>query len=65
MQIGIDKCVMLAMKKGKMVKSDGIQLLNDKVIKSLEERESYKYLGVLEADEVMVSEMNDKVKKEY
>ena len=65
MQIGIDKCVMLAMKKGKMVKSDGIQLLNDKVIKSLEEGESYKYLGVLEADEVMVSEMSDKVKKEY
>ena len=65
MQIGIDKCVMLAMKKGKMVKSDGIQLLNDKVIKSLEEGESYKYLGVLEADEVMVHEMNDKVKKEY
>ena len=65
MQIGIDKCVMLAMKKGKMAKSDGIQLLNDKVIESLEEGESYKYLGVLEADEVMVHEMNDKVKKEY
>ena len=65
MQIEIDKCVMLAMKKGKMAKSDRIQLLNDKVIKSLEEGESYKYLGVLEADEVMVNEMNDKVKKEY
>ena len=35
-----------------------------KVIKSLE-RESYKYLGVLEADEVMVNEMKDKVKKEH
>ena len=35
---------------------------NDKVIKSLE---SYKYLGVLEADEVMVNEINDKVKKEH
>ena len=56
---------MLAMKKRKMVKSDGIQFLNDKVIKSLEEGDSYKYLGVLEADEVMVNEMNDKVKKEY
>ena len=41
-----------------------IQLPNDKVIKSLEEGESYKYLGVLEANEVMVSEMKDKVKKE-
>ena len=35
-----------------------------KVIKSLE-GESYKYLGVLEAGEVMVNEMKDKVKKEY
>ena len=37
MQFGIDKCAMLVMKKGKMVKSDGFQLPNDKVIKSLEE----------------------------
>ena len=36
-----------------------------KIIKSLEEGESYNYLGVLEADDVMVNEMKDKVKKEY
>ena len=65
MQFEIDKCAMLVMKKGKIVKSDGIQLPNDKVIKSLEEGESYKYLGVLEADVVIVNEMKDKVKKEY
>ena len=55
------------MKKRKIVKSHGIHLPNDKVIKSLEEGESYKYLGVLEADEVneMVNEMKDKVKKAY
>ena len=47
------------------MKSHGIHLPNDKVIKSLEEGESYKYLGVLEADEVMVNEMKDKVKKDY
>ena len=47
------------------MKSDDIQLPNDKVIKSLEDKESYKYLGVLEADEVMVNEMKDKVKKEH
>ena len=51
------------MKKIKLVKSDGIQLPSDKVIKSQEEGESYKYLGVLEADEVMVNEMKHKVKK--
>ena len=53
------------MKRGKIIKLDGIELPNDKVIKSLEEGESYKYLGVLEADKVMVNEMKDKVKKEY
>ena len=35
---------------------------NDKVIKSLEEGQSY---SVLERDEMMVNEMKDKVKKEY
>ena len=65
MQFGINKCAILVMKKRKIVKSHGIHLPNDKVIKSLEEGESYKYLGVLEADEVMVNEMKDKVKKAY
>ena len=44
--------------------SDGIELPNVKVIKPLEGGESYKYLGVLEAREVMVNEMKDKVRKE-
>ena len=44
--------------------SDGIELPNVKVIKPLEGEESYKYLGVLEAREVMVNEMKDKVRKE-
>ena len=65
MKFGIDKCAMLVIKKGKIVKSHGTQLPNDKVTESLEEGESYKYLGVLEAVHVMVNEMKDKVKKEY
>ena len=52
-QFAIDKCAMLVMKKGKIVKSDDIQFPNDKVIKSLEEGESYQYLGVLEVNEVI------------
>ena len=61
----IDKGAMLLMKKMKIVKSDGIELPNEKVIKLLEERENYKYLGWLEADEVMVNKIKDKVKKKY
>ena len=63
MKFWIDKGDMLVMKKMKIVKSDGIELPNEKVIKLLEERESYKYLGLLEADEVMVNKIKDKVKK--
>ena len=64
MEFGIDKCAMLVMQKRKIEKSYGIPLPNDKVIKSPEKGESYKHLGVLEADEVMVNEMKDKVEKE-
>ena len=35
MEFGIEKCAMLVMEKGKIVKSVGIELLDGKVIKSL------------------------------
>ena len=51
--------------KGKIVKSDSNELHNEKAIKSPEEGESHKYLGVLETDEVVVNEMKNKMKKAY
>ena len=44
MEFGIEKCAMLE----KIVKSVGIELPVGKVTKSLQEGESYKYLGILE-----------------
>ena len=46
MEFGIEKCAMLVMKRGKIVKSAGIELTDGKIIKSLQEGESYKYLGI-------------------
>ena len=43
MKFGIEKCATLVMEKGEIVKAVGIELLDDKVIKSLQEGESYKY----------------------
>ena len=37
MEFGIEKCTMLLMEKGKIVKSVGIELPDGKVIKSLQE----------------------------
>ena len=53
------------MEKGKIVKLVGIELPDGKVIKSLQEGESYKYLGILEADKVLEEKMKFNVLKEY
>ena len=48
-EFGIE-CAVLVMEKGMIVKSVGIELPDGKVVTSLQEGESYKYLGILEAD---------------
>ena len=55
----------IGMEFGKIVKSVGIELPDGKVIKSLQEGESYKYLGILEADKFLEERMKLNVSKEY
>ena len=65
MEFGIEKCAVVVREKGKIVKSVGIELPDGKIIKSLQEGESYKYLGILEADRFLGEETKLKVAKEY
>ena len=65
MEFGIEKCAMLVMEKEEIVKSVGIDLPDGKGIKSLQEGESYKYLGILEADKFLEEKINLDVLKEY
>ena len=65
MEFGIEKCATLVMEKRKIVKSVGIELPDGKVIKSVQEGESYKYLGILEADKFLEEKMKLNVSKEY
>ena len=53
------------MKIGNMVNSDGIALPNKTTVKGLKEGDSYKYLGVIQADETKHHETKEKVKTEY
>ena len=53
MEFDIEKFAMLVTEKERIVKSVGIELPDDKVIKSLQEGESYKHLGILEADKFL------------
>ena len=64
MEFGLDKCGMLVIRKGVKVRSVGIELPNEEVIKELDEK-GYKYLGILQSDMVMEKQMKGKVKGEY
>ena len=56
---------MLVMKSGKRHLTDGMGLPNQDKIKTLAENETYKYLGILEADTIKQVEMKGKIRKEY
>ena len=65
MEFGKEKCVKHVMKSGKRHMTDGMELPNHDRIRTLEENETYKYLGILEADTIKQVQMKDTIRKEY
>ena len=65
MDFGIEKCAMLLMKSGKRLIIDGMELPNQDKIRTLKEKEKYKYFGILDADAIEQVEMKENIKKEY
>ena len=63
MECGIEKCAMLVMKSGKQYMTDGMELPNQDKIKTLGKNETYKYLGILEADTIKQVEMKENPKR--
>ena len=53
------------MKSGKRHMTEGVELRNQVVSRTLGEKETYKYLGILEADIIKQVEMKEKIQKEY
>ena len=65
MEFGIEKCAMLVMKSSKRHITDGMELPNQDKIRTLAENETYKYLGILEAETINQVEMKEKIQKVY
>ena len=65
MEFGIEKCAMLVMKSGKWHMTDEMELPNHDRIRTLEENETYKYLGIFEADTIKQVQMKHTIRKEY
>ena len=65
MEFGFEKCAMLVMKSGKQHLTDIVKQPNQDKIRTLEEKENYKYLGILEAYTIKPVEMKERIKNEY
>ena len=64
MEFGIRKCGIIILKRGKIVRRQGIELPNRETMKEVEQ-EGYTYLGIVELDKIKENEMKEKTIKEY
>ena len=63
MEFGIENCAMFVIKSGKRYITEGVELPNQVVIRTIGEKETYEYLGILEVDTFKQQEMKEKLKK--
>ena len=61
----LEKCAAITMTRSKRVHSDRIALPDGTQLRVLGKEQSYEYLGVLEADNVLEKESKERLKKEY
>ena len=59
----IKKCGILTMKRGKIVKSEGMKLPDSERMKQVRQ-DGYTYLGIIEFDKIKETEMKEKITKE-
>ena len=60
MELVIQKCTVIIMKNGKRQLTERIELPNQDKIRTLGEKEIYKYQRILEADTITHAEMKEK-----
>ena len=65
MKFGLDKCATAEFKRGKLVKTTSIALDEETTIKELQQEDSYKYLGINEAEGIQHAKMKEKIRREY
>ena len=65
MEFGISKCAHVTVKARKLVRVGGLKLSSGELIPELESDKGYQYLGILEANYIMFTEMKDKIQNEY
>ena len=64
MTLGLDKCAKATFIRGKLKSTSSIVLDIDTKIKKLDQKETYKYLGIEEGDGIQHGKMKEKIRKE-
>ena len=64
MKFGIDKCAVLELERGRLVRREGIELPEGERMKEVDQ-EGYKCLGVVQLDKIMNKEMKENIGNEY
>lgn len=65
MSFGIDKCETASLRKGELSHSENVILEDGDEIKSLENGEVYKYLGILKGGKIEHNNMKTNLTQEY
>ena len=67
MEFGIEECAVLFMKMWKLVESKGIVISGERLIRATNDgdADAYKYLRMLEGDEIKHTEMKRRIEKKY
>ena len=63
MDFGLDKCAKATFKRGKLAKTENIELDVGTTIQDLEQEGTYKYLGVNEGDGIQHAKMKEKIQR--
>ena len=62
MEFGLSKCAKATFKRGKLQKSDYVQLDEETMIKDLEQEKVYKYLGIDKSSGIQHATIKQKLK---
>ena len=65
MEFGLEKCATLTIHKGKATHTEGFTLSNNNTIKGLSLEESYKYLGIQQAEDIKHRQVKKQTSAEY
>ena len=65
MDFGKEKCATLTVHRGEVKQIQAIELPNKQIIKGLSLEESYKYFGILQADNIKHKQVKKKTISEY